>query len=169
MQIETDRLLLRSLRLEDVESEVSLWADPRVTEFMGGPRDAETVRRVLQEELDAPPAGPLGQWPVVDKLSGEFVGDCGLISKDIDGHSEVELVYVLSVHAWGQGYATEIGSALLRFALEELRQLRIVSLIDQDNVASKRVAEKLGMFREAMVKRPDGIERELWVTAGGGV
>jgi RimJ/RimL family protein N-acetyltransferase len=158
MRLETDRLLLRELRPEDVEPEVSLWADAQVTRCLGGPRDEARVRTILQEELAEPPQGPLGQWPVVHKASGEFVGDCGLIAK------EIELVYILAVSAWGNGYATEIGSALLHFATEELQHKRVVSLIDVENLASKRVAEKLGMHLEALVKRPDGVERELWVT-----
>lgn len=168
MRLETDRLLLRALLPEDIEPEVALWADPEVMRYMGGPRNAERVRAILEGELAEPPAGPLGQWPVVDRSTGEFVGDCGLIAKEIEGRDEVELVYVLASSAWGKGYATEIGAALLRFAFDELRLVRVVSLIDPDNIASKRVASKLGMQREAIVMRPDGTERALWTieTAG---
>jgi len=162
MRLETDRLALRSLRPDDVEPLVSLWADPEVTRFLSGPRDTGQVRAILQEELVDPPAGWLGQWPLVEKVSGDLVGDCGLISKEIEGRAEVELVYVLATTAWGNGYATEIGLALLRVAREELKQRRVVSLIEVENAASKHVAEKLGMHLEAMVERPDGVERELW-------
>ncbi len=172
MRLETDRLLLRPLRSEDVEPEVSLWSDAQVMRFMGGPRDDEQVRAILVEELTEPPPGPLGQWPVVQKTTGEFVGDCGLIAKEIEGRDEVELVYVLASSEWGKGYATEIGAALLRFAIDELHQTRVVALIDVENLASKRVAEKLGMRRQGVVKRPahrgglpvaGSVERELWV------
>ena len=163
MRLETDRLLLRALRPEDVESLVTLWSDPKVTRFLGGPRDDEWLRTVFHEDLAHPPVGPLGQWPVVRKPSGEFVGHCGLIPKEIEGREEIELIYILDSSQWGKGYATEIGTALLRFAVEELHRTRVVSLIDVENLASKRVAEKLGMHLEAMVKRPDGVERELWV------
>ena len=162
VRLETDRLLVRALRPEDVEHEVALWTDPQVMLFMGGPRSAEGVRAILEEELAQPPVGPLGQWPVVRRDSGEFVGDCGLIAKPIEGRDEVELVYVLAVGAWGNGYATEIGAALLGFANQELRLGRAVSLIDVDNAASKRVAQKLGMHPDSVVKRPDGVEREMW-------
>jgi RimJ/RimL family protein N-acetyltransferase len=164
MRLQTERLLLRSLLPQDVEPELRLWADPDVTRFMGGPRDSDRVRQILEDELRTPPAGPLGQWPVVVKATGEFVGDCGLVAKDIDGRSEIELVYLFEKSAWGMGYATEIGSALLRFAHEELGRERIVSLIDSDNVASRRVAVRLGMSLEAVVTRPDGGQRELWVS-----
>jgi len=162
VRLETDRLVLRGLLPEDVEPEVALWSNPDVMRYMGGPRDSQRVRVILDEELAEPPVGPLGQWPVVDKATGEFVGDCGLIAKEIEGRDEVELVYVLTTSEWGKGYATEIGAALLRFAFEALHLVRVVSLIDVDNLASKRVSGKLGMHREAVVMRPDGIERELW-------
>lgn len=162
VRLETDRLLLRALRPEDVEPEVALWTDPQVMLFMGGPRSAERVRAILEEELARPVVGPLGQWPVERRDSGEFVGDCGLIAKQIEGRDEVELVYVLAFAAWGNGYATEIGAALLGFADQELRLGRVVSLIDVDNAASKRVAQKLGMHLETMVTRADGVEREVW-------
>ena len=146
MRLETERLVLRSLETDDVEPEVALWQDPDVMVFMGGPRNPERVRDMLQAELKAPPTGPLGQWPVVERGSEEFVGDCGLIAKDIEGRREVELVYVFTAGAWGKGYATEIGSALLHFGFDELGLERIVSLIDLDNAASKRGAAKLGWF-----------------------
>ena len=120
MQLETDRLLLRSLQPQDVEQMVSLVTDPGVTRFLGGPRDAEQVRTTLQNELVEPPRSRLGQWPVMLKVTGKFVGGCGLISKEIEGVTEVELAYAFAASAWGKGYATEIGSALLGFATEEL-------------------------------------------------
>jgi [ribosomal protein S5]-alanine N-acetyltransferase len=170
MQLETDRLLLRSLQPQDVAQMIVLVTDPSVTRFLGGPRDAEQVRTTLQNELVIPPRGRLGQWPVLLKATGTFVGGCGLISKEIEGVTEVELVYAFVASAWGKGYATEIGLALLGFATEELRLTRVVALIDPENLPSKRVAEKLGMQRESIVMSPDGNERELWATeaAAGG-
>ena len=84
------------------------------------------------------------------------------------GQAEIEVVYALSTTVWGHGYATEIGGALLRFAFEELGLRRLVSLIDTDNAASRHVAHKLGMRCESLVRRPDGIDRELWVIRSDG-
>jgi len=167
MRLETERLLLRELQADDVEPELALWTDPDVMRFMGGPRDPARVRCILEEEHLDPPAGPLGQWPVVDRSSGGFVGDCGLIAKHIEGCDEVELVYVIVRSAWGAGLATEIGSALLAFAFGQLGLPRVVSLIEPGNVASKHVAAKLGMRLERSVERPGGGVRELWAIAGG--
>jgi RimJ/RimL family protein N-acetyltransferase len=163
MWLETDRLLLRPVEYMDIDQLVAMWADPDVTRCMGGPRDRDRVRDMLDEEASDPPKGPFGQWPLIEKAGGRVAGDCGLVEKDVDGVTEVELVYVLARHAWGKGYATEIGSALLRFAFGVLDLPRVVSLIDAENAASKRVAAKLGMQLERVVLRPDGAERELWV------
>lgn len=163
MWLETERLLLRPVEYMDIDQLVALWADPDVTCFMGGPRDRDTVRDILDEEASLPPAGPYGQWPLIEKAGGRVAGDCGLIEKDVDGVAEIELVYVLARHAWGKGYATESGEALLRLAFDVLGLTRVVSLIDPRNEASKRVATKLGMHLERLAVRPDGVERELWV------
>jgi len=168
MRLETERLLLRSLQREDIDRLVELWSDPDVTRFLGGPRDPERVRSILEEELAAPPHDRFGQWPLIEKESGATIGDCGLTEKTIRSRAEIELVYVLSHDAWGKGYATEIGEALIRLAFDELGLKRVVSLIDVGNSASKRVAMKLGMSMESVVPRPDGIDRELWVVQVGG-
>jgi RimJ/RimL family protein N-acetyltransferase len=57
---------------------------------------------------------------------------------------EVELAYVLGREHWGRGYATEAALAVRDFALGELGLTRLISLIQQGNAASIRVAEKLG-------------------------
>ncbi len=62
----------------------------------------------------------------------------------------------------GKGYETEIGEVLIRHAFSRLGLKRIVSLIEVGNVASTRVAGKLGMSMESVAERPTGI-RELWV------
>lgn len=168
MHLQTERLLLRPLQRGDVEPIVALWADPEVTRFLGGPRDPDTVRAVLEEEADEPPIGRLGQWPLVERSSGEVVGDCGLIEKEVDGVPCVDLVYVLARPAWGRGYATEIAAALVGYAFEEVGLARLVAIIHPDNEGSKRVAAKLGMSLESRPLRPDGVVRELWsLTAPG--
>jgi ribosomal-protein-alanine N-acetyltransferase len=156
MHIETKRLLLRSLQRSDIEPLCRIWADPQVTRYMGGPRDPEDVRAILEEDLasDSPPDFDL--WPVIEKATGAVVGDCGLLEKEVDGQDEIELVYVLAAPAWGKGYATEVGIAIRDYAFGELALERIISLIDPENGASQRVAEKVGLRFEKETVRPGG-------------
>ena len=165
MYLTTNRLLLRPVEYMDIDQLVAMWADPDVTCYMGGPRDPDEVRDVLDEEVENPPKGAFGQWPLIEKEGGRVAGDCGLIEKEIDGVEEIELVYVIAKWAWGRGFATEIGQSLLAFAFDILDLTRVVSLIDVGNERSKRVAAKLGMQFEKLVMRSDGIERELWAKA----
>lgn len=161
-RLETPRLQLRPLQVSDVGVLVALWADPDVMRYMGGPRDRQRVNRILDEELRADSPDPLGFCTVVEKVSGRVIGDCGLTAKEVDGRSEVELVYVFVVDAWGHGYATEAASAMRDYALGPLRLPRLIALIDPENIASARVAEKVGMRFEKAVVRPGGALRHVY-------
>lgn len=154
MQIETERLLLRSLRTDDAQALATLWADPKVTQYMGGPRDREKIRQGFEEDAELSPPPEIDLWPVVEKASGQIIGHCGLIDKEVDGQAEFELIYVFAPSVWGKGYATEAASAVKNYAFEELGLERIVSLIDPRNAASERVAIKIGMQFEKETLRP---------------
>jgi [ribosomal protein S5]-alanine N-acetyltransferase len=157
MEFQTERLILRRAQAADAIPLAEIWADREVTRFMGGPRDFEKVRLLIEDEVRAGAVGhPTGRWAVVEKASGHVVGDCGLIEKDVDGRQEIELVYVFASHCWGRGYATEAASALRDYALHQLGLRRIIALIDPKNHASVRVAEKVGIAFERETRRPSG-------------
>ena len=156
MRIETLRLLIRSLEVADAAPLAVLWSDPDVTRHMGGPRDFAAIREELEEDAQAGAQPEIDLWPVVEKFSGRVVGHCGFLEKDVDGEAEVELVYVLASDCWGKGYATEAASALRDYAFHQLGLQRIISLIDPENSASARVAQKIGMGFERETRRPSG-------------
>jgi RimJ/RimL family protein N-acetyltransferase len=160
--LETPRLRLRRTTHADIPSLIALWTDPEVTRYMGGPRDEEVLMKVFTEAAEDPFAEDYDLWPVEEKASGVVIGDCGLSLKEIDSVDEIELVYVISPDHWGRGYATEIALALKRHAFEALRLARLVSLIDPENAASQRVAEKVGMKLQKEVVRPGGNLRRLF-------
>lgn len=155
--VETERLVVRALALEDVEPLAALWSDSAVTAYLGGPRKADDVSRILREELTLPEQPAFNQWPTFDKASGRLIGDCGLIEKEIVGRAEIELTYVLAPWAWGRGLATEIGGALRDHAVTTLQCRRLVALIHPENHASARVAARLGFQLEAELQRPHGL------------
>ena len=99
----------------------------------------------------------LALWPVVEKATtGELVGHCGLLRKYVDGQSEIELVYVIMKKAWGRGHATEVAAAIRDHALGQLGCGRLIALINPANVASERVAVKIGLKHQKDTVRPDG-------------
>jgi len=166
--IETARLLIRPLAASDAEPLAALWSDPAVTRYMGGPRDAATVRRQLGEDARARTVRRLDLWPVVEKATGQTIGDCGLTEKDVDGKKEIELVYVLMSSAWGRGLATEAAAAIRDYAFQHLALPRLIALIDPENAASARVAEKVGMHLERETRRAGGKTMHIYAMSAPG-
>ena len=162
MQLETDRLRLRSLESRDVAALIDLWTDPVVTRFMGGPRKAEELESIFEEGATQAGEDRFDLWPVEERETGEVIGHCGLLDKEVEGIGEIELIYVFTRSVWGRGYATEIGLALRVHAFEEMGLPRLISLIEPGNVASERVAQKVGMHLEREVVRPSGAVRRIY-------
>ncbi|MGA9349190.1 MAG: GNAT family N-acetyltransferase [Anaerolineae bacterium] len=160
--LETERLILRRQRASDIASLTDLWADPKVTRYMGGPRDRDWLQSVFEETAQNPYAEQYDLWPVVEKETGQVVGHCGLLDKEVEGRTEIELNYILSPSVWGKGYATEIGQAIKQLAFEKMGVERLIALIEPENEASERVAVKIGMRLEKEVVRPGGALRKVY-------
>ncbi len=160
--LETERLLLRRQRASDIAFLTDLWADPKVTRYMGGPRDRDSLRSVFNETAHNPCAERYDLWPVVEKETGQLVGHCGLLDKEVDGRTEIELTYILSPSVWGKGYATEIGQAIKQLAFEKMGVKRLIALIEPENGPSERVAIRLGMALEKEIVRPGGALRKVY-------
>lgn len=153
IRIETERLLLRNTQPGDISDLVAMWTDPDVTRFMGGPKDRAWLEGNFAEDARNPDPLLYDQWPVIEKWSGELVGYCGLLDKEVDGRPEVELVYVFLPAVWGKGYASEIALALREHATGEMGLRRLIALIEPGNEASVKVAEKVGFHMEKELMR----------------
>jgi len=84
-----------------------------------------------------------GIWAVEDRESGRFVGRCGLQVHRL-WPDDVELGWGIDPELWGRGYASEAATAALEHAFETVALPRVVSIVHPENIASIRVAEKLG-------------------------
>ncbi len=156
--LRTERLTLRRLRLDDLESLAALYADPEIRRyFPDGTRTLEQTREELLWFLDGHPRRPeLGLWATVLTDGGAFVGRCGLLPWTIDGREEVEVAYLLDRAYWGRGLATEAARGIVAHAFERLGLCRVISLIDPEHRRSQRVAERIGMHLERRVEGIDG-------------
>lgn len=164
MHLETERLLIRKIQLSDIPALVEIWTDPKVTQFMGGPRDKDFLVQTFSDDVEAGQPEPYDLWPVIETASNEVVGHCGLLDKEVDGQLEIELTYVLRKSAWGNGYATEAAAALRDYAFETRQLERLIALIDPENLGSERVAQKVGMALEKEVLRGDKLMRVYAIT-----
>lgn len=147
--LETARLRLRAHRAEDFAACAAMWADLRVVAHITG--RASTNEESWMRLLRAPGLWAIlgyGYWAVEERDSGLFVGDVGFgdfrreMEPSIAGLPEIG--WVLSPAIYGKGYATEAVSAALAWADAHLDAAETVCIIDPDNTASLRVAEKTG-------------------------
>ena len=145
--LETPRLILRHQVLDDLDSLFELYSDPDVIKYIpDAPRSLHETREELEWHMHGHPRHPeLGLWATIHKDSGKFIGRSGLLPWTIDGKQEVEVAYLLGRQYWGQGLGSEIAQAILDYGFNKLHLSRLICLIDAENLASIKVAEKIGM------------------------
>lgn len=140
--IETERLLLRRLGMDDLDELVALHADPEVTRFIRPLDRAEAEARLRKDESEWRERGH-GLLAIVASRSGAFLGRCGL--KYWPQFGETELGWALRHDAWGHGYATEAARACIEWGFAELDVPYLTAMIAPENARSLRVAERLGL------------------------
>jgi RimJ/RimL family protein N-acetyltransferase len=145
IRLETTRLLLRPFLPQDEEALHAFFTHPDVRRFLWDDRviGRETVGDLIQASLTSFAARGFGQWVAEDCSSHALVGFCGL--RPIDESEEIEILYGLVRGCWGQGLATEAGSAVLAHAFLGVGLRQVVGRTDSPNLASARVLERLGM------------------------
>ena len=144
--IETARLKLRPVSMDDLDDLHRLWTDPAVREFFW---DGEVISReraegAVREGIEAFDRRGFGLW--VAEVGEDLVGFCGL--RPLDNAPGVEVLYGIAPSSWGDGFATEAALAMLRYGFEEAGLDRILGIADKQNAASRRVLEKIGMTFE---------------------
>lgn len=162
---ETDRLHLRHFCMDDLDVVSRILSDPEVMHYSTGLYSVEQTRRWIEGCLEdyTPERWGFGLWGVIVKETGELIGYCGLTQfDDIDGRPEVEIGYRLARSHWGQGIATEAALATRDYAFSHLGIDRLISLIEEKNIASVRVSEKIGMVREKEIIKWG---RPVWIYA----
>jgi ribosomal-protein-alanine N-acetyltransferase len=158
--LETERLLLRKMRLDDAEAMFAYASDPEVTRYVlwdthRSIEDSEDFLRLATEGYER---GDFGGWGVVLKDSGAFIGTCGMDAGYAPEHARAELGYVLSREYWGRGLMSEAVRAVIRFGFERLELNRLEARCIAENVASARVMEKAGMSYEGTLREREFIK-----------
>ncbi|SEI77428.1 Protein N-acetyltransferase, RimJ/RimL family [Arthrobacter sp. yr096] len=140
----TDRLRFREMTMEDLDSMSAMLGDPSVMTYYPAPKTREEAVAWIDWNQANYARHGYGLW-IVETHDGGFVGDCGLTWRQVNGRSELEVGYHVRSDLQGRGYATEAASACLEFARDAVGAALLVAIIHPDNVASRRVAERLGM------------------------
>jgi RimJ/RimL family protein N-acetyltransferase len=148
--LETERLVLRHLALDDLNDLYRLYRDPEIRRyFPEGTLTLAETREEIEWFLHGHPHHPeLGLWATIDKASGQLIGRCGLLPWTLDGRAEVEVAYLLAKEFWGRGLGSEAAQAILEYGFGPLGYSRLICLIDRENQASIGVARHIGMTFE---------------------
>jgi RimJ/RimL family protein N-acetyltransferase len=154
----TPRMTLRGLRLSDTDQLLTYRGRADVCRYLPfEPMSADVLVGRLRTDLGRTELTGEGQgitWgaeliaPANGLAAGRLIGDVVLFLRSVE-HSGGELGYVFHPEAAGAGYATEAARAVLALAFEQLGLHRVIARIDGRNQASARLAERLGMRREA--------------------
>lgn len=152
LPLETDRLLLRLAREEDVDALMEYSADPEVCRYLPyEPRDREEIEKSMERRLGFTEFTPEGHplfFHVELKETGAMIGEFLLFSRNVEAR-QGEIGYVLNPRFQGKGYGLEAATALMDAAFKKADLHRIEAKCSAPNLASWKLMEKLGMRREA--------------------
>ncbi len=149
MQIETDRIRLRSWAETDRDAFAKLCEDPIVMADLGGPLDRKHSDAKFDRYTEAFRLEGYGRW-LLETLSGQYLGYCGVMpvygDHPIGPHNEIG--WRLHRDAWGSGYATEAARAALRDAFLRAQLQEVLAYTAADNLRSQAVMHRLNLRRE---------------------
>lgn len=163
MLLETPRLLLRPFQPADASVAYNWLTDAEIMRYMPTGQDdtMEQVEARLARYIAHQQQHGYSRWLMFDRVSGEPMGDAGLLFMPATG--EIELGYRLLKPWWGQGLATEAAVAWLQYAFDHLGLTEVIAFSHPDNYGSVRVMQKTG-FRFLRQDQISGMEVVVYVT-----
>ncbi|MBC2193981.1 GNAT family N-acetyltransferase [Listeria booriae] len=145
--IETERLIFRELDQQDYADLCDILQDEETMTAYGSVFSDAQVQDWLNKQQDNYERWGFGLWAVIEKATGDFVGQVGLTMQRVEDEEVLEIGYLLKRKFWHQGFATEAALACKQYALETMKAEQVTCTIRDTNVASQKVAERLGMTR----------------------
>lgn len=142
--IETERLFLRELNVNDAESFYRLNLDKNVLKYTGDEpfENIENSKEFLEKYNHYEKYG-FGRWAVINKENGKFLGWCGL--KFTEKRNEYDIGFRFFKKYWNKGYATESAKSCIDYGINKLQLTEILGRTMKENQASIRVLEKIGL------------------------
>lgn len=154
--LETERLYLRPLDESDIESVYAMRSDHEVMRFIREPQSLAETENWIRLVSSFWEKDRLGFCAVIEKETGKFSGWCGIWRLKETG--ELEVGYAIAKDFWNRGFATEAAEKFVEYAFENLNPEKVVAVAEPENIASRRVMEKLGMN---LVKIAEFYNRQL--------
>ena len=160
--IETERLLLREITLDDNEVLFKLHANPEVQKYTGEPvvTSLKEIEKAIASRIDHYNKYGYGRWATILKSENKCIGWAGLAY--LPEFDEIDLGYRFLPEYWGLGIATEATRAILNYGFEVLQLKKIVAIAMKEHKASIRVMEKVGMEFYKYAPYEPGSEDAVW-------
>ena len=157
--IETDRLRLRRLTLDDRESVHSVLMNEEIMSAMHLPCSEEFADQWIQRMIARYESHGPANWYAERREDGAFIGVMGLVTNEVNGVLCAELGYLVHPDHQRQGYAFEGAQACIDYAFNVLGADYVTAAVAEDNLSSIHLAEKLGFFPvQEQIYRKDGNE-----------
>ncbi len=146
--IETERLIFRPFTEEDLPTLVEQRSDPDVNRYLGGParQNAEALATRLKFYMDCYDKFGFGSCAMLWRETGEMIGTAGI--QPLEDTGEIEVGYSIIKPYWGLGIGTEAAKGWMEYGFNTAGLERIVAVAVEENTASRRIMEKLGMTYE---------------------
>ncbi len=160
--IETERLLLREVTVDDFDALHHLYTNPEnapSSTWKLHPSEQKTYKEI-NKIIENYRNGREAHWAICEKNTGKLIGLGGLFGyKPSD--QRITVGWTFDSSAWGNGYGTELGQACVEYAMKFLRVNRVDAVVRIDNIASRKVLEKIGMSYSAHFRKYWRVKGEL--------
>lgn len=146
--IETKRLILREWEPTDLEELYKILSDPETMSFWPEPFTREGAQSWIDNSKQSFKQYGFGRMAMVLKESNVIIGDCGFKRATIDGKEENDLGFIVYKDFWKQGFGREAALATFKYGIQKLGLSRIVANMEDSHIASRTVAEQIGLKLE---------------------
>jgi ribosomal-protein-alanine N-acetyltransferase len=162
--LQTARLALRELTLDDAAGLLEIFGDPQAMWAYPSTKSLAETKSWIQRSIDSYAANGWGLWGVIRREDGRFLGDCGMLLQPVEGEQVPEIGYHILRSEWGHGYATEAALACREWFFANTPYDRLVSIVWPPNTASRRVAERVHARMRLFTWEKTGTEECLFET-----
>ena len=162
MIIETERLILREMVIDDAQDMLRLHSNHQVQKYTGEVviTSLEEIRNKIKEFQSRDENRGFGRWVTILKKGKQFVGWAGLAY--LPEFDEIDLGYRFLPEYWGLGIATEASRAILTYGFDSLKLTKIIAIVMKENKVSIKVMEKVGMEFDKFAPYELGSEDAVW-------
>ena len=153
--LETDRLLLREMNMDDFDALYKVLSDSDIMQHYPYTFDEKRVSDWIERNMNRYRENGFGLWAVCLKDTGEMIGDCGLTLQNIEGEMLPEIGYHIRADHQRKGYAKEAAAAVRDWAFANTDYPALYSYCKYTNVGSYKTAESIGMHFEKEYPDPE--------------